>query len=70
LRRDVAIKVLPEAFAADPDRVARFEREAELLASLNHPRIADGFLMIRRKNPLAPTATNVVFNWPSALGTE
>jgi len=40
LQRDVAIKVLPEAFAADPDRLARFEREAQLLASLNHPHIA------------------------------
>ena len=40
LNRDVAIKVLPEAFATDPDRLARFEREAQLLAALNHPRIA------------------------------
>ncbi len=40
LGRDVALKVLPEAFAADPDRLARFEREAKVLASLNHPGIA------------------------------
>ena len=40
LKRDVALKVLPEAFAADPERMARFQREAELLASLNHPNIA------------------------------
>ena len=40
LGRDVAIKILPEAFAIDPDRVARFEREAQLLAALNHPHIA------------------------------
>jgi serine/threonine protein kinase len=40
LDRDVAIKVLPEAVASDPDRLARFEREAKLLASLNHPNIA------------------------------
>jgi eukaryotic-like serine/threonine-protein kinase len=40
LRRDVAIKVLPDEFAQDAERVARFEREAMLLASLNHPNIA------------------------------
>jgi serine/threonine protein kinase len=40
LGRDVAIKVLPEEFARDTDRVARFQREAKLLASLNHPNIA------------------------------
>jgi len=40
LSRDVAIKVLPEQFTQDPQRLARFEREAKLLASLNHPNIA------------------------------
>jgi len=39
LDREVALKVLPETFAADPDRLARFEREAKLLAALNHPHI-------------------------------
>ncbi len=40
LSREVAIKVLPEQFTQDPQRLARFEREAKLLASLNHPNIA------------------------------
>jgi Tol biopolymer transport system component len=40
LKRDVALKVLPESLSADPDRLARFQREAEVLAALNHPNIA------------------------------
>jgi eukaryotic-like serine/threonine-protein kinase len=40
LKRQVAIKVLPSSLAADADRLARFQREAEVLASLNHPNIA------------------------------
>src|SRR5262245_26499126 len=40
LKREVAIKILPEEFSNDPDRVSRFQREAEVLASLNHPNIA------------------------------
>ena len=40
LKRDDALKVLPDAFAADPERLARFQREAQVLASLNHPHIA------------------------------
>ncbi len=40
LKRDDALKVLPDAFASDPERLARFQREAQILASLNHPNIA------------------------------
>jgi serine/threonine protein kinase len=40
LKREVAIKILPEDFARDAERVSRFPREAEVLASLNHPNIA------------------------------
>src|SRR5262249_52217381 len=40
LKRDVAIKTLPDEFSHDPDRLSRFQREAEVLAVLNHPNIA------------------------------
>jgi len=40
LGRDVALKILPAAFANDPERLARFDREAQVLASLDHPHIA------------------------------
>jgi serine/threonine protein kinase len=40
LKREVALKVLPDTFARDPERMARFKREAQVLASLNHPNIA------------------------------
>ncbi len=40
LKRDVALKLLPQSFAGDAERLARFQREAEILAALNHPNIA------------------------------
>jgi len=51
LNRDVALKLLPDAFAADADRVARFEREAHVLASLNHPNIASIYGLEDFPNP-------------------
>src|SRR3989304_6184210 len=56
LDRDVAIKVLPESMARDRERVVRFEREAKLLASLNHPHIAaiHGFEEFDKKQFLVP----------------
>ena len=53
LHRDVAIKVLPEAFAPDPERLSRFEREAQSLAALNHPNIAQVFGVIEQPPALA-----------------
>src|SRR5947199_4697726 len=51
LGRDVAIKILPDALAADPDRIARFEREAKALAALNHPHIAQIYGLERQDGP-------------------
>src|SRR5260370_12221678 len=51
LGRDVAIKVLPAALANDPDYMARFRREAQVLASLNHPNIAAIYGLAEYPNP-------------------
>ena len=51
LQRDVAVKILPPAFAADPDRVTRFTREAQTLASLNHPHIAQIYGLVDLPRP-------------------
>jgi eukaryotic-like serine/threonine-protein kinase len=75
LKRDVAIKVLPEAFLGDPDRVARFQREAELLASLNHPNIAAIYGLEQRDRIIAivlelvegETLADVIARGPIAL---
>jgi serine/threonine-protein kinase len=53
LNRDVALKVLPEIFTADPERVARFEREAQLLASLNDPHIGSIYGLEQWNGPRA-----------------
>jgi eukaryotic-like serine/threonine-protein kinase len=48
LKRDVAIKILPEEFSREPARVSRFQREAEVLAALNHLNIADIYDLKKR----------------------
>jgi serine/threonine protein kinase len=58
LNRDVAIKVLPAAFADEPERLARFTREAQTLASLNHPNIG-GIYGIEESVPSTGSGTSV-----------
>ena len=57
LNRDVALKVLPDLFASDPDRLARFQREAQVLASLNHPNIAQIY-GLEESRPSGPGASD------------
>jgi eukaryotic-like serine/threonine-protein kinase len=63
LKRDDALKVLPDTFASDPERLARFQREAQILASLNHPNIAHGleesFRILRLKRQVAWVAARL-----------
>jgi serine/threonine-protein kinase len=60
LKRQVALKVLPPEVAGDPERVARFQREAEVLASLNHPNIAHLYGLERREGRDGALATCLV----------
>ena len=72
LNRDVAIKILPEAFAQDSDRLARFKREAQVLASLNHPNIAsiygleesNGLMALAMELVEGPTLANQIAAGP------
>ena len=67
LKREVALKILPESFAADGERHARFQREAEVLASLNHPKIAAA----RCRSCLAmPTSAAFTMSLPTASGSS
>ena len=75
LDRDVALKVLPEAFTSDPERLARFEREAKVLASLNHPHIghiygleeADGIKALVLELVEGPTLADRIAEGPLPL---
>src|SRR6266700_3615369 len=72
LNRDVAIKVIPDSFAANPDRMARFRREAQMLAALNHPNIAAVhgieecaivMELVEGENPAGPLPRAVVMDY-------
>jgi serine/threonine protein kinase len=63
LSREVAIKILPDAFAADPDRIARFTHEAQVLASLNFLYSAGTPILER----VAPQPITLVQNWTAGL---
>ncbi len=72
LNRDVALKVLPELFALDRDRLARFKREAQVLASLNHPNIAAIYGFEESYRQCKPSCWNSSRgpHWPTALPTD
>ncbi len=73
LKREVALKVLPDSFASDPERMARFQREAEVLAALNHSNIAQIYGVEERalvmelvpESLKGPLALEIALNMPS-----
>src|SRR5215217_3717354 len=65
LKRDVALKILPEAYGADAERLARFEREAQVLAALNHPHIAQIYGLENGPTEVGPQVRN---NGPAEAG--
>jgi hypothetical protein len=76
LKREVALKVLPDFFASDPERMARFQREAEVLASLNHPNIAQIYGVEERalvmelvpgESPKGPLSLETVLNYAKQI---
>src|ERR1051326_321305 len=69
LERDVAIKVLPAGLARDPERLARFEREAKTLASLNHPNIAQIYGLEESESNRA-LVMELIAGKPVPLGAE
>ena len=77
LNRDVALKILPDAFALDPERLARFKREAQVLASLNHPNIAqiygfedaDGVHALALELVEGPTLADIIGSGLKAQGS-
>jgi serine/threonine protein kinase len=73
LGREVALKLLPDAFASDAERIARFRREAQVLASLNHPNIAHIYGLDRqegRDGREAGATTFLVMNWSKAKSSH
>ena len=64
LGREVAVKILPEAFARDAGRMARFEREARVLASLNHPHIAQIYGVEDRALITVRDRCSAIWRWP------
>jgi serine/threonine protein kinase len=79
LQRDVALKLLPSRFTGDADYLARFRREAQILASLNHPNIAqiydleqsydgpDGQFVLLRSGTTTAAPITIVLNWTKRL---